>query len=287
MVQAQQWLESQTKYNTKAKREQITRLDIIWKELEGSLDLTDFVNLERLECHHNQLTSLNLSKSVNLTKLGCYWNNLTQLILPTPNNLEWLFCWGNLLTDLNWSALNGETLTFLILENNNFSPQDLNCLANLTQLKKLCLGTNDEERINQGTYNRWIGSLKPLKNLTKLKELNIINTDINGGHEYLPDSLKWIWCSGNLAELLMGYQKNEEDDDSYDYQTWRKDNQELIITVKMLNNLSEALLGQILNELTDKALQIFIFQTRSKIIELEKQSKQLKLEVKVEIPPKN
>jgi len=55
----------------------------------------------------------------------------------------------------------------------------------------------------------------------------------------------------------------------------------------MLNNLSEALLGQILNELTDKALQIFIFQTRSKIIELEKQSKQLKLEVKVEVPPKN
>jgi len=55
---------------------------------------------------------------------------------------------------------------------------------------------------------------------------------------------------------------------------------------RMLNNLSEALLNQTLEELTNKALQIFIFQTESKIIELEKQSEQLRLEAKVEIPPK-
>jgi len=55
----------------------------------------------------------------------------------------------------------------------------------------------------------------------------------------------------------------------------------------MLSNLREALLNQTLEELTDKALQVFIFESESEITELKKQSEQLRLEAKVEIPPKN
>jgi len=39
----------------------------------------------------------------------------------------------------------------------------------------------------------------------------------------------------------------------------------------MLNNLNQALLNQTLKELTDKALQVFIFESESEITELQKQ----------------
>jgi len=56
----------------------------------------------------------------------------------------------------------------------------------------------------------------------------------------------------------------------------------------MLNNLNKALLNQKLEELTDKALQVFIFESESEIIELQKQlnlarEKQL---TQIEIPIK-
>jgi len=56
----------------------------------------------------------------------------------------------------------------------------------------------------------------------------------------------------------------------------------------MLNNLNKALLNQTLEELTDKALQVFIFESESEIIELQKQlnlahEKQL---TQIEIPIK-
>ena len=76
---------------------------------------------------------------------------------------------------------------------------------------------------------------------------------------------------------------------------WREANHDLIIIVKkiketeqMLNNLNKALLNQTLEELTDKALQVFIFESESEIIELQKQlnlahEKQL---TQIEIPIK-
>ena len=44
-------------------------------------------------------------------------------------------------------------------------------------------------------YNRFTGSLEPLKILTKLKSLYIEETDIDGGLEYLPDTIETILCS--------------------------------------------------------------------------------------------
>ncbi|CAG8486286.1 4900_t:CDS:10, partial [Racocetra fulgida] len=90
-------------------------------------------------------------------------------------------------------------------------------ITGCTKLKKLCCRENliveldlskneklkilgdhycDEERISQGIFNRFTGSLGPLKNLGKLENLDIINTDIDGGLEYLPVSLKWVGCRG-------------------------------------------------------------------------------------------
>jgi len=59
------------------KRENIIFLNINGKNLEGELDLTDFVNLKKLDCSFNQLTNLNLSKCEKLTHLNCSWNEFT------------------------------------------------------------------------------------------------------------------------------------------------------------------------------------------------------------------
>ncbi|KLL04314.1 MAG: hypothetical protein MRECE_1c108 [Mycoplasmataceae bacterium CE_OT135] len=58
MVNAQNWLD---KHYPKHTRENITELNINNKNLEDDLDLTDFVNLEKLDCSDNRLTNLNFS----------------------------------------------------------------------------------------------------------------------------------------------------------------------------------------------------------------------------------
>jgi Leucine-rich repeat (LRR) protein len=78
-VNAQEWLESQEKYNTKEKRNETTKLDISNKNLEKKLNLSDFVNLEELNCSYNELTSLDISKCSKLVKLNCSYNLLDNL----------------------------------------------------------------------------------------------------------------------------------------------------------------------------------------------------------------
>ncbi len=75
MVNAQIWLESQGKYNTKEKREKVTELDISNKNLEGKLDLSDFINLKELICNGNKLTLLDISKQTELESLTISKNN--------------------------------------------------------------------------------------------------------------------------------------------------------------------------------------------------------------------
>ncbi|RIA78703.1 kinase-like domain-containing protein, partial [Glomus cerebriforme] len=54
----------------------------------------------------------------------------------------------------------------------------------------LKIGNSSQKRINQGKYNRFNGSLKFLQKLTSLKELDISNTDLDKGVEYLPVNLR-------------------------------------------------------------------------------------------------
>ncbi|KLL02867.1 MAG: hypothetical protein MRECE_40c006 [Mycoplasmataceae bacterium CE_OT135] len=145
-------------------RNTIKKLDIGEKNLTGSLDLRDFVNLEILYCYDNQLTTLNLTNCRQLKRISCSSNNLSDLKLP-------------------YSAT--EQLTSLNINNNNFSG-DLSLFSHLVNLEWLWIGNN-----------RFIGSLQPLQNLTKLKILDIRNTDIDSGLDYLPDSLEDFHCSAD------------------------------------------------------------------------------------------
>jgi Leucine-rich repeat (LRR) protein len=150
--QAQEWLNSQSEYNTPEKRAKIEDLDISNKDLKGSLNLEGFTNLKKLNCS------------------------------------------DNLLTDLDLTSCDAEKLVELSIGNNNFIKKNLSCFSHFINLEKLYLGTTKQERTKKGIYNRFFGSLEPLKNLTKLKELAISSTDINSGLESLPKSLEKIYC---------------------------------------------------------------------------------------------
>jgi len=83
--------------------------------------------------------------------------------------------------------------------NNNFSESDLFSLNLKAKLKKLELGTGNREMIEKGLYNRFSGSLEHLADLKELTFLDIRNTDISSGLEYLPDSVQTFNCSHNLV----------------------------------------------------------------------------------------
>jgi len=86
----------------KGKRKNETELGISVKaKLQGDLDLSDFINLEKLDCGNNQLTSLNVEKCLKLKEINCEDNQLTELKTNHLSDLKKLSCSNNQLTQLN------------------------------------------------------------------------------------------------------------------------------------------------------------------------------------------
>ncbi|CAI2200543.1 18724_t:CDS:2, partial [Funneliformis geosporum] len=121
--------------------------------------------LIELTCRDNQLTSLNLSNYPNLETINCAYNQLT--------NLNFL------------NNLNEEKLTYLNVRDNNIT-SDLTPFSKFVNLEGLYLNNNN-----------FFGSLKPLGGLDKLNWLDIRDTDINSGLEYLPDNVEYFYCSAD------------------------------------------------------------------------------------------
>src|SRR5690606_37919650 len=146
--------------------------------------------LEELDCSENKLTFLNIANCKNLKEIYCFVNQLEELDCSQLSELEKLFCRDNQLTNL--MLPNSAKLTFLAINNNDLFEQDLSMFSKLTDLVLLFIGNRSEEKINQGIYNRFVGSLQLLQNLTKLKILEIENTDLESDLEYLPESITEI-----------------------------------------------------------------------------------------------
>lgn len=217
MVNAQEWLDKEypkdgvcqrkeDKENCGRRREQITNLNVkgenVDEKLEGSLDLSDFEKLEDLNCGANKLKTLNLNNCLNLKTLYCFNNQLAELKIDKLTNLVHLDCRDNLLKDLRLPS-SAEKLTYLTVRNNDFSERDLSMFSHLVNLETLYVDNDSLEVDNQGKfdrkhYNKFEGSLEPLKSLTKLKVLNISNTDIDSGLEHLPKSVKTFYYSADM-----------------------------------------------------------------------------------------
>ncbi|CAG8566644.1 23718_t:CDS:2, partial [Racocetra persica] len=194
LIPVQEYLNKE--YPTRQEREQVKALDVSDKNLEGSLDLSDFVSLKELNCQCNKLTSLNLTNCLQLEKVECSYNKLINLDISNCFPLTKLNCDDNLLTNLILPA-NLINLKELRLNDNNFPLQDLSFLREVTNLEILCLGNNmiinNGEKANRGIYNRFIGSLDYLSEMKRLEVLDIRNTDINEVDiAQLPKSLETI-----------------------------------------------------------------------------------------------
>jgi len=122
MANVREWLD---KNYPKNQRKDIREIDITDNNLEGSLKLKWFDNLEKFYCSGNNLTDLDVSNCTKLEKLNCSnnklsslnlsnlsslkeldfsFNNLTNdsLFLPNLENLETLRCNDNHLTNLDF-----------------------------------------------------------------------------------------------------------------------------------------------------------------------------------------
>ncbi|PKY48509.1 L domain-like protein [Rhizophagus irregularis] len=257
------------------------------------LNLSKSINLDDLSCRNNLLTSLDLSQNSQLTDLGCSFNQINELIFPANNKIENICCNANLLTQLNWSRLNPNKLGILLISDNNFSCQNLEFLEPFANLSYLYLGTSNKELIQRGIYNRFQGSLKPLRNLKNLVQLDIHETDIDSGLEYLPSNLKSIMFDhsepyrkeakvNQLFSNLRPYRKgsfsmmSESEDyiEFYDLQEWRKANEKLIKKVKE-EITSEVLLKDAKEQISQ--LQKELAEEKNRRLELERQLNNLQI----------
>ncbi|CAG8742560.1 4245_t:CDS:2, partial [Racocetra persica] len=71
----------------KNQRKEITKLNISSKNLQGILDLSDFVNLEELNCSGNKLTFLKLDNCLKLRRIYCGKNNFPEQDLSMFSHL--------------------------------------------------------------------------------------------------------------------------------------------------------------------------------------------------------
>jgi len=183
MVNAQEWLNE--RYTEK--RTKIKELDIYYKNLEGHLDLSDFVNLKKLICGQNNLTSLDISKCSQLEDIDCSKNQLTELNLSELYNLKKLNCASNKLTKLN--LFQEKQLDWLNISSNEF--QDLTFCSHLDSLSYLNIGNNS-----------FSGSLKPLKNLNKLQEFNCYENRLDNLDVSNLTNLRELNCQNNKLTNL-------------------------------------------------------------------------------------
>ncbi|CAI2195085.1 2771_t:CDS:2 [Funneliformis geosporum] len=178
----------------------------------GELDLREFKNVEKVNfyglCLKTPLTKLNIEGLVNLTYLECPYNNLNSLDISQNVNLIELICFDNNLTSIDFlnQLPHPEKVLSLGISNNNIKPTNLEFLRPFVNLNRtLTLGNDMSERYNNNIYNRFYGSLEPLKNMTKLPGLCIDGTDVEEGLEYLPDSIR------EVREEIITAKQNESD----------------------------------------------------------------------------
>ncbi|CAH1764055.1 3148_t:CDS:10, partial [Entrophospora sp. SA101] len=226
----------------KEERNSIKELDISHENLIGKLDLNDFTSLTKLDCKQD---------TKKIKRLECDDNQISSLNFLSP--------------------LDSKILEYLNLNSNNLKEEGelkLSPLSRFKNLRELQIGNKDKKKIVQNIYNRFLGSLEPLKDLNNLKLLNIENTDIDNGIEYLPDNLEELYCANELRnevkvkeifKQLNGYGKDDKEypednvcNRKYDRENEDKRREEITI----LNISNQKLKGRLKLEGFDKLKEL-------------------------------
>lgn len=183
----QKWLDDNYPKNH---RVNIRELDISnqWQGSKtiGDLKFEGFVNLEKLNCSNNDLTSLDLNDCLELWHLNCENNKIKKLDLNNCFNLQHLLCSNNQLTRLNLN--NYHKLEKLEFNNNRLSTLDISNLSNLNNLSFInnqLANVNVDNCPNITEINFSNNSLVSVENLLenlnsgKLEVLNISNNNFS------------------------------------------------------------------------------------------------------------
>ena len=132
------------------------------------------------------------------------FNNLTELYFP--------------FAEINYDSVKYFPISLekLQLARNNIKDKTLDNFSHLINLKWLDIGSKEKlvilndfigkfarnlhNSIIPSSLNNWVGSLKPLENLTKLEFICLATTDVNEGLEYLSNTVKYIGCDSDFDD---------------------------------------------------------------------------------------
>jgi Leucine-rich repeat (LRR) protein len=120
---------NQNKLNQMYPNKSVEVMDNLYSEnLQGCLYLTEYTELEELNCRNNELTSLILPQSVK--KIECGGNKITNLDFSSQVKLKELRCVDNQLTHLMLPT----SLQELSCSKNNLTTLDVSHCSDLTEL---------------------------------------------------------------------------------------------------------------------------------------------------------
>ena len=205
-------------------RKNLKTLEISGKDLEGCLDLKDFINLERLDCYENRITSLNLANNKNLTYLNPSSNPISNLDLSQNEKLtEIHFSYGQT-SSIDLSK--NKNLTFVNFNNNLLRDLDLTNNLNLAtvhvynnKLTSLKITNLKKLRVVACHMNPKLTGSLDLSNCPDLINLNCAFTDIERLELNNP-KLYLLYCQGSrIAELDLSQTAIKEEDYSKNLRT--------------------------------------------------------------------
>ncbi|WP_327984849.1 leucine-rich repeat domain-containing protein [Bergeyella porcorum] len=198
---------------------------VINRNIESLEGIEAFVNITRLHCHNNQLTSLDVSKNIALQTLYCYNNQLTSLDVSKNTALQELNCSNNQLTSLEVSGAMALTrlscyrnpLSYLDLTNNKEieylgygENTSVSNLMDLPKLKGLELHNiplaNIDYRVLQKIESLSLSGEKYtsvyIAHLSNLKSFSISGTKITNLDVSKNTALQRLYCSDNQLTSL-------------------------------------------------------------------------------------
>ena len=159
-------------------------LNLYNKNVSDLTGIEHLIELTRLDCSGNQLTSLDVSKNTALTSLSCSGNQLTSLDVSKNTALWDLYCGGNQLTSLDVSK--NTALTSLSCSGNQLTSLDV---SKNTALWDLYCGGNQ------------LSSLDVSKN-TALWDLYCSGNQLSSLDVSKNTALGVLYCSGNQLSSL-------------------------------------------------------------------------------------
>lgn len=131
-------------------------IDLSFKNLSGSLDLSNFNSLKKLDVTGNNLTSLNLDNCSSLEEMDCSFNKLTALDLSDCTNLTSVTCCYNYLDTHEGSTLYNKLDDLMFSDCYvNYYPQSVpdNATFDTTELNALKTFANTN---NNNTALNWL-----------------------------------------------------------------------------------------------------------------------------------